>query len=547
MENKRYDVSRPAHGRGTHKRDNKKQSQMESALISKYKEICQNPQKYARESQWIAPKSRSVRGVKYIGFLGSTGYADAAKGYIRSLVESGTYVVIEPVKYCSEKGTEILSNDDSVLAVCLHNTHLLYDTVIIHSIPTNWKKYSDRERAMNPSVRIFGLTVWETDRIYPKWLDLISEASLDGLIVPTEWNRQTFIDSARNHRIHNFPPVYVCHHAITDRQHREGRLPLKREHIYGPHVKLAFLCIGTWTPRKGIGETIEAYLEAFQGHSDVVLYVKTTTGKYSEEDTAELRQRLDKLMYGYKHPPKIILDTKLRSDDHIDDLVKNCDVYLSLCNSEGVGLGACQAALKGKIVIMTGYGGQKEYIMQGNWIDYKLGVVRVPDNFAEWIRPPQQWAYPDLNHAVRCLRDVYQRKDIYEKQSEENRSYTLDKFSYIARGQQFNSIFSENLSTNPPHQVFSKPVSVEQINRMAIEAQKKYRSRSSEDKKKDKKKDKKEKKREKSRDKKHKHGRHYEKDDKRHREKDEDKERERYARRLHRHDICERCQGHIIH
>ncbi len=438
-------------------RKTKRISPMEVALISKYKDISHNPQKYPRESKWIAPRNTSVKGIKYISFLGSTGYAEAAKGYIRSLAESGFYVLVEPVKYCSEQESEILSKDDYVLSVCLHNTHIEYDSVIIHSLPTNWMKYSLIERAKNPSVKIYGLTVWETDMICPTWLNLIIQAGLNGLIVPSDWNRQTFIESSKANLINNFPPVFVCHHAITDRQQREARLSLKREHMYGHNIKVAFLCIGTWTPRKGIEETIRTYLESFKGHNDVVLYLKTTTGtgKYADEDSAELRQKLDRLLTSYPNPPKIILDTKLRSDDYIDDLVKNCDVYVSMCNSEGVGLGACQAALNGKIVIMTGYGGQKEYISQGHWINYKLDIVNVPENFVKWIRPPQRWGYPDLQHAIQCLQEVYNNMPNYVKLSQQNREFILQKYSYLACGQQFKSILTQLNSIKDPSNIIS--------------------------------------------------------------------------------------------
>jgi hypothetical protein len=57
---------------------------MKKALKTLYKNILKNPKKYTREHKWIAPEN--AKGIKYITYLGSTGYADASKGYIRSLV-----------------------------------------------------------------------------------------------------------------------------------------------------------------------------------------------------------------------------------------------------------------------------------------------------------------------------------------------------------------------------------------------------------------------------------------------------------------------------
>jgi glycosyltransferase involved in cell wall biosynthesis len=159
-----------------------------------------------------------------------------------------------------------------------------------------------------------------------------------------------------------------------------------------------------------------------------------------------LSKRLQKIYQQYQKAPKIILDTSLRSDEYINDLVTNCDVYLSLCNSEGVGLGACQAGLKGKIVVMTGYGGQIEYIKDACWVKYRLDVVKVPHGFVEWIQPPQRWAYPDLEHAVRYLQEIYADKTRYLVSSKQNIDYINQKFSYKNQGQILNQILGRNKS-----------------------------------------------------------------------------------------------------
>src|SRR5581483_2751529 len=60
----------------------------------------------------------------------------------------------------------------------------------------------------------------------------------------------------------------------------------------------------------------------------------------------------------------------------------------------------------------------------------------------------QQWAYPNMSHAIQCLRHVYDKKNIYEKESENNRTNILDRCSYSACGRQLNWILSQNRATN---------------------------------------------------------------------------------------------------
>lgn len=420
-----------------------KKSPMYDALNQQYIKLTQNLSKYPIESQWIAPKN--AKGVKYVSFLGSTGYADAAKGYVRSLAESGTYVFFEAVRCHGGKSNDLLSNDDLILSISINNSHILYDSVIIHTVPRYWKQIVDLERSVNPNVKIYGLTVWETDRVHPQWMTLIDELKLSGLIVPSNWNKKTFEQSAKDQGILHFLPIHTCHHVLTD---SNGIISpsLTRQSLYGD-VKTAFLCVGTWTPRKGIDETIDTYLKAFENQKDVVLYLKTNSGSSKQADL-ELHQRLQKILMEYKSPPKIILDTELRSNDYIEALTKNCDVFLSLCNSEGVGLGACAAALKGKIIVMTGYGGQVEYIEKASWIDFKLDVVQVPSDFADWVRPPQKWAYPNIKHAIDILKNVHNNIKKYQKEAEMNRSIMINKFSYQTIGKRLLSIISTSGKNN---------------------------------------------------------------------------------------------------
>ena len=157
--------------------------------------------------------------------MGSTGYADASKGYIHSLVESGVYVYVEAIRYCDEKASDVLTDDDIVLSVCLNNKQIRYDNVIIHSTPNEWKNLVKRERKDNPSVHIYGLTVWETDRIDTHWMELINECELTGLIVPSQWNCQTFIETAKKLHLLKFPTrsrLSSCHYGSSQIKYIEN-------------------------------------------------------------------------------------------------------------------------------------------------------------------------------------------------------------------------------------------------------------------------------------------------------------------------------------
>ena len=84
------------------------------------------------------------------------------------------------------------------------------------------------------------------------------------------------------------------------------------------------------------------------------------------------------------------------------------DCYISLARTEGWGLGAFEAARLGKPVVMTGYGGQLDYLSPDlSWmVDYEMVSVYEPGRPAN-LKPGVLWAAPSVSHAATQLREVY--------------------------------------------------------------------------------------------------------------------------------------------
>ena len=88
------------------------------------------------------------------------------------------------------------------------------------------------------------------------------------------------------------------------------------------------------------------------------------------------------------------------------------DCFVSLTKGEGWGLGAFDAAGHGNCVIMTGFGGQLDYLDNENayLVDYRLTPAR--DDFARSsFMPDQNWAEADIQHAARLMKYVYSHQE----------------------------------------------------------------------------------------------------------------------------------------
>ena len=90
------------------------------------------------------------------------------------------------------------------------------------------------------------------------------------------------------------------------------------------------------------------------------------------------------------------------TDNEIKNLVRACDVFVSLHRSEGYGLGIAQAMALGRPAVATGYSGNLDFMAPGTALAVDYHLVPVP-NGAYPQGDGQQWAQPDPDHASRLI------------------------------------------------------------------------------------------------------------------------------------------------
>ncbi len=188
-----------------------------------------------------------------------------------------------------------------------------------------------------------------------------------------------------------------------------------------------FYTINSWTSRKAMDETIRAYLQAFTGADPVALIIKTdSVNQVAFNAMSKAKRRsapshhamvwlsLAKIIADYPNPAKIHLIAKGISPEEIDQLHSRGDCFISLTHSEGWGLGAFDAALFGNSVIITGWGGQLDYLGEDYplLVDYQLQPTArsEPDgcfSFGNDI----YWAHADRDHASALMRQVVSRPE----------------------------------------------------------------------------------------------------------------------------------------
>ncbi|HLH11511.1 MAG TPA: glycosyltransferase [Methylovirgula sp.] len=359
--------------------------------------------------------------LRYIGLGDATGYGIAAAALVRALRDIGVDIVWEPLlpggalglgyapAACTDAGPEDLR--------ALRDDGRACETSIVHFVPEYYPFFIARERARGAR-RIIGHTVWETDRLPAHWPALINQ--LDAVIVPTQWNCEIFRGSGVSIPMIVAPhlPQFSAPPAAADIENLRRRLP----DMGGRRV---FYTISAWLERKGIAPLVSAFAQAFERDDPVALIVKTNA--YDLERVRRdpghagarvpVRPQFEAMLAraaesNGRMPPAIHLITDELPDGEIRALHEIGDCFVSLCRAEGWGLGAFEAALLGKPVIITGWGGPAEYLSPDSvfFVDWTLAPVAPAEPNASYT-PDQNWAEPDLASAVAALRAVLAAPD----------------------------------------------------------------------------------------------------------------------------------------
>jgi glycosyltransferase involved in cell wall biosynthesis len=357
-----------------------------------------------------------MQGLKYISWADTTGYAIAAKSYIRALIDTGvvlTWTPMMPGKYSYEAQAATTWPCPKLTTVC--NRSIDYDTVLIHTVPEYYPEFIEQERL--DGRRIFGYTVWELDRLPSHWPEVLNR--LDGVIVPCGWNADVFRNSGVKVPIHVVPHLSQFAEIPTLNNVAREALQARLGHKSLLRDRFIFYTIGYWSNRKAPYLALEAYWQAFDAGDPVLMIVKTSThditswhrhwrnGFHRQHPSPE--RTVARLAAKYSRPaPFLIIPDESLSDEEMFALHDMGDCFISLARTEGWGLGAFEAARLGKPVVMTGYGGQLEYLSpEYAWlVNYDMVPVYEP-TWSSSYKPGDYWSEPSVSHAASQLRNIY--------------------------------------------------------------------------------------------------------------------------------------------
>lgn len=346
-----------------------------------------------------------TRGVKYISSAEISGYGLTALPTMQALAGAGVPVTWHPMIFTNGNYRPAANVEQVVAAMgavpdiedlsAFFRAPVDYDTIIVHKTPEHWPQ------AIEPGKRMVGYTMWETDRLPPRWPECFE--GYDLIMVPSSFCVDLFAPHARSPVV-VIPPFPRTNGLRTD----SGSVALFRRRFAIEEDDFVFYTINTWILRKAMWLTLHAFLLTFTAGERAVLVVKT--GPFGEAEGGGYgpsRRWYDRILSNYPEPARVLFVPDELSEEDIGRLHLAGDAFVSLTHGEGFGIGAFDAAAAGNPVIMTGWSGPLDFLPAEHacLVEYELRQVT---DLRGKPSPDQRWAYADLDQAIAWMRHLYE-------------------------------------------------------------------------------------------------------------------------------------------
>jgi glycosyltransferase involved in cell wall biosynthesis len=225
---------------------------------------------------------------------------------------------------------------------------------------------------------ILRMTICETETVHPAYGLLMNQ---DPILVASEFCKKVFEKQFPNN-------CFKVVHLWAD------PAPLPKEPLDIPGVPpgaYVFYTIGNISDfRKNIRMLMEAFVRCNFTPGTAWLLFKATT-------RAPLEVKF----------PHLTVVQGLISDGQMEAVHEAGHCYVNCSHSEGVGMGAVEAALRNKPVIITDYGGLKEYVQT----PYVVGTTPCKVGQDDFLfTKDMEWGRPDVNQLITHMKHAYENR-----------------------------------------------------------------------------------------------------------------------------------------
>lgn len=301
--------------------------------------------------------------------------------------------------------------------------------LIYHSPPYNIDP--DKERSQFDYIMLN--TVWETTQIPHSWFPTIN--SFDAVCVPSQQNIKALQESGVT------VPIFLAPHGVDTQIFSPDNEKLPLQIADGTFI---FVSVFDFQHRKNPEGLLRAYWEEFKPDENVSLLLKTSWRGNSKRGYLihnSIMQLKKDLGLGEETAP-LCLITNILEGRELCGVYTLGQAFVLPTRGEGVGMPFMEALASGIPVIATGWGGQMDYLDEGNsfLVDYKLESPAGRMNEAIsleyrllFAEDGQLWAEPEKDSLKKQMRYAYENPSLCSIKGAQGRMDML-KYSWDYSG-----------------------------------------------------------------------------------------------------------------
>lgn len=293
-----------------------------------------------------------------------------------------------------------------------------------------------------------GVTAGTEGDICPaEWIDKINAMQL--LIVPSEFTKKTFEDTAKKHgktittRL-EVVPEYFDETVYSTKAESATNADKVMAVLNDIPESFVYLSVGHWLSgqlgedRKNVGGVIHSFFNTFKNKKNTpALLLKCSGATYSVMDRMEIENKIEQIrdMFGKDKLPNVYLLHGELSDDEMNALYNHSKVkaMFSLTKAEGFGRPLLEFSTTGKPIIAPHYSGQADFLKKDFICAIPGALTPIhPSAQNEFLIGDAKWFTPDYGFASKMLEDVVKNYKKWAELAKRQRYFVNSTFTKTA-------------------------------------------------------------------------------------------------------------------
>jgi glycosyltransferase involved in cell wall biosynthesis len=274
------------------------------------------------------------------------------------------------------------------------------------------------------------------------WIDKINAMQL--VIVPSEFTKKTFTDTAANHNKAITTHIEVIPEYFDETVYNNKTVTDSITALDSITESFAFLSVGHWLQgqagedRKNLSGVIHCFFNTYKNTKNApALVLKTSGATYSIMDRMEIEHKIAQIrdMFGTAKLPNVYLIHGELTDAEMNAMYNHPKIkaMVSFTKAEGFGRPLLEFSTTGKPIMAPHYSGQADFLKKDFICEIPGGLTPIhPSAQNDFLIGEAKWFTPDYGYASKMMQDVVKNYKKWQELAKRQRYFVNSMFTKTA-------------------------------------------------------------------------------------------------------------------